>query len=114
MDTRRILNFRLKQLREERHLSIEELASALDASKGQIVSWEELETDPPVRKLIQMSKYFNCTTDYLLGLSDKRNEEEYKKQAEKALSNSPVVMGASVVLLLLFFGICACLFTLIC
>lgn len=89
MRSRKLLkNFRLKQLRREVHISQEELANALGASKSDIVAWEELERDPPVRYVIQMAMYFECSTDYLLGLSDDEGdspnlEEEYENEYDE-------------------------------
>ena len=47
----------------------EELARELFVSPGTISNYENNVHYPDVEKLIQLAKYFDVTTDYLLGLS---------------------------------------------
>ena len=48
-------------------MSLQELADALDVSRGAIYSWLK-NGDLPATKLIEIAKMFGCSTDYLLGL----------------------------------------------
>lgn len=116
MNHRRPLKIRLKELRKKNGYSIEELAEILNATQGQIVSWENSEMDPPVRKVIQMARHFQCSTDYILGLDsnpeyyDKDNDEyEYEEDEEdedffliRWLKKIPIWVWITVVFLLFF------------
>ena len=65
-----MLNENIKSLRLSYNLSQVELASALGVSKQCISNWENDYIQPSVEMLIKIAKYFNVTTDYLLGLTD--------------------------------------------
>lgn len=58
---------RLKQLREAKHLSQEELADALSLSSSTIGMYEQGRREPDHEKLINIAEYLGTTTDYLLG-----------------------------------------------
>ena len=62
------MGVRLKRLRIKRKLTIEELANELDLSKYLFLYWEMGEITFTIKQLIKVAKYFNVTTDYLLGL----------------------------------------------
>jgi len=59
---------RLKKLREERGLSLEDLAKIINTSKHPLKYWENGEMNIKISQLIKLSKFFGVTTDYLLGL----------------------------------------------
>lgn len=63
-------SLRLKGLREDYELSQSELAKNLGVGTGSIGMWESTNRIPPSKKLIEIAKYFHCTTDYLLGFSN--------------------------------------------
>lgn len=44
------------------------LAKKLGVSYGTMKNWVRGVTDIPASKIIEMSKLFHCSTDYLLGL----------------------------------------------
>ena len=66
----------LRSLRESRKLSAAQLAGAFEKSEGAIRMWETGRSKPDADTLIKLAQYFNCTTDYLLGLSEYRNTTE--------------------------------------
>jgi len=66
---------RIKQLRNEKNMSAIALAKDLNKSESAIRMWETDRAKPDADTLIELSKYFECTTDYLLGLSEFRNEK---------------------------------------
>lgn len=70
------INERVKLLREEKYLTVTELAAVVKKSEGAVRSWEMNRSKPDADTLIELAKYFECTTDYLLGLSNYKNEEE--------------------------------------
>ena len=61
---------RLKELRTQRNLSQMELAKATDISQSAIAKWELGKTEPTASAIITLAKYFDESTDYLLGLED--------------------------------------------
>ena len=61
---------RLKQMREKRGLTQEELAAQLGVAYQQIWRWESGKNDPTGDTLKRMANTLEVTTDYLLGLVD--------------------------------------------
>ena len=61
---------RLKELRQERGLSIAVLGKQTDIGAASIFRWEQGESDIKSDYLIRLSRFFDVTTDYLLGLED--------------------------------------------
>ena len=61
---------RLKELREEKELSALSLAKIIQIDDGTIGRWEKSQSDITSDNLIKLAKFFNVSTDYLLGLSD--------------------------------------------
>ena len=61
---------RLKELREEKGLSIKMLAKELGVSDVAIGRWEKGLRVPNIDVLILVANYFNVSADYLLGLKD--------------------------------------------
>lgn len=61
---------RLKELREEKGLTIKMLAKDLGVSDIAIGRWEKGLRTPNIDSLILVANYFNVSADYLLGLKD--------------------------------------------
>lgn len=61
---------RLKELRQEKHLSYRQLAKETGFSDTAIGRWERGIQIPTIETLIVFAKYFNVSADYLLGLED--------------------------------------------
>ena len=59
---------RIKALRNEKNLTQTQLASYLDKGESAVRMWEIARSKPDVDTLIKLSQYFECSTDYLLGL----------------------------------------------
>lgn len=56
---------RLKKLREARGLSQEQIAELLDVNRTTYAKWEQ-NASLPVRKLAQLSDFFNVSIDYIM------------------------------------------------
>lgn len=65
---------KIKELREKRDLTQDQLASILDLSRSTIGMYERDERQPGYELLIKIADYFNVTTDYLLGRTENKNE----------------------------------------
>lgn len=66
---------RIKELREEKHITQIRLSIELEVSQETISAYEKGKYFPSVKMLIKLSEIFNTSIDYLLGLSDIRNPE---------------------------------------
>jgi len=64
---------RLTELRKKSGLSQYELAEKLGFSRGKYSNYEQGTRQPDYETLQKIADYFNVTTDYLLGRSDKPN-----------------------------------------
>ncbi len=65
-----VFGTRVKDLRENAGLSMEQLATELGISKSRVNMWENNGTIPRGDVLIQLANYFKVSTDYLLGNDD--------------------------------------------
>ena len=65
-----LLGQRLKELRKEKGLTQNEVAKALGLHSVTYLHYEKDQREPPLAILMQMSIYFEVSTDYLLGLKD--------------------------------------------
>lgn len=61
---------RLKELREDKGLSLKQLAKALNISDVALGRWEKGTRIPNIETLEQLSKFFKVTTDYMLGIGN--------------------------------------------
>lgn len=67
---------RMKELREEKDITQEELAFALEISQQRVSKIERNKAPLSDRLIVKCAKYFGVTTDYFLGVSDLRVEIE--------------------------------------
>jgi transcriptional regulator with XRE-family HTH domain len=58
---------RLKALREESNLTMEQLGAALGIKKQTISRYESNQREPEYATLIRIAEFFGVSTDYLLG-----------------------------------------------
>ena len=66
---------RIKKLREEFHMTQQELADKLNGAKSTVAMYENETRKPSMEVLIKLSEIFNCSIDYLLGKSDIKNPD---------------------------------------
>ena len=65
-----MLNENIRALRKVRHLSQVELAENLNVSKQCVSNWENDNILPSVEMLVKIAKFFNVSTDTLLGIEN--------------------------------------------
>ena len=65
----------LTEIRKSQGKSRQQVADDIDISIHTLIKYENGQTDPPYERLIKLSKYYNVSTDYLLGI----NEDEPKE-----------------------------------
>ena len=63
---------RLKDLREDSNFTQSNLADFLHIKQNTYSQYENGQRQLPIAVLIQLAKYYNTSTDYILGLTDKR------------------------------------------
>ena len=61
---------RIRDLREDNDLFQKDLAAYLNCTQVCYSSYELGKRDIPIEVLIKLAKYYNTSTDYLLGLTD--------------------------------------------
>jgi transcriptional regulator with XRE-family HTH domain len=69
-----VLAARLKWIRESKRLGQKEVASEIGISLNGLQKFEYNESNPKIDTLIKMARYFEVSTDFLLGLNDETNE----------------------------------------
>ena len=62
---------KIKELRTTRNLTQSKLAEVIGVTTSAVSSYEVCARQPSYDVLVKISKFFNVTTDYLLGASDK-------------------------------------------
>ena len=72
MQTEIILNERVRQLRTEARMSQKELGEVLGLTAKSICTIEKGTQGTTIEKLVLLAEYFHVSTDYLLGITDKR------------------------------------------
>ena len=65
-----MINKNIRDLRILMKMSQVELAQELGVTKQCVSNWENDNILPSVEMLVKMAKFFNVTTDYLLGLDN--------------------------------------------
>lgn len=76
----------LKMLRAEKNIVQEDLANILNVSRPTIGRYETNERFPDRDNLVKLSKYFNVSIDFLLGLTDIR------EPADELIKNGAVLV----------------------
>jgi transcriptional regulator with XRE-family HTH domain len=77
---------RLKQLRKENGITMEDLAEEIGTTKSTISRYENNKREPKKHFIEKTAEYFNVSTDYLLGL---KNEKSSADKIKKAISDDP-------------------------
>ncbi len=67
-----MLNERIRSLRTSRGITQVELANSLSVSKQAVSNWENDNIQPSIDMLVKIAKYFSVSTDYLLGLDNRK------------------------------------------
>lgn len=82
---------RLKQLRLERELTMEQLVADMNfkyqferpLSRSMVSRWESGSVDPSLDNAKYLSQYFDVSLDYLIGLTDTRTPSRILAYAKK-------------------------------
>lgn len=63
---------RLRMLRKSKNISQIELGKHIGVTKQSISNWENDNIQPSIEMLLKLAEYFSVSTDYILGLNDKK------------------------------------------
>ena len=63
----------IKTLREEAGYSQAQLAKKLDVTRSSVNAWEMGLSTPTTHYVVELAKLFHISTDYLLGLENKKH-----------------------------------------
>ena len=75
---------RIRDLREDHDLKQREIAQHLNCSQRVYSNYELGQRDIPTDILIRLARFYQVTTDYILGLSDRPNfEPNPEEETEK-------------------------------
>lgn len=64
---------RIRDLREDHNLTQAEVAKMLHVKQNTYSQYENEQRQLPLSCLIALAKFYKTSTDYILGLTDKRN-----------------------------------------
>lgn len=67
------LGTRIKNFRKAYNITQSQLAKHFNVDKGTISRWESDLFEPNLQTLKELAVYFNTSTDYLLGLIEKKH-----------------------------------------
>lgn len=70
MNTTHVFAERIKELRQEKNLSLKQLGEEIGVSSIAISRWENEKRVPSIETLVKLATYFKVSTDYLLGLEN--------------------------------------------
>lgn len=85
-----MFNTRLKELRLSKGDTQASLAQKMGVSSRTIASYEQGINEPSMETLINLSNYFNVTTDYLIGRSECKTIDMQKLYDEIGLSENSI------------------------
>lgn len=63
---------RIRDIREDKEVTQREVAAYLQTSQTMYARYERGANEMPIRHLLSLCKYYDVTSDYILGLSDKK------------------------------------------
>ena len=81
----------LKKLREEKHITQIKLSTDLGVSQELISRYELGSSFPQPNMLIKLAKYFNCSVDYLLGITNIKTPAKFISSDINILKNAEIL-----------------------
>ena len=74
---------RILELMKEKNIKANALANELGLPNSAFSEWKKKKANPSVDVIIKIADYFDVTTDYLLGRTDKRYAQAMDKWAAR-------------------------------
>lgn len=88
------LGDRIKQLRFQKNLTVEQLAKQIGVAKSAISFWENNINEPKANYISKLATVFNVSTDYLLGLEDDFGNKKTPSNIEIPESENIITISA--------------------
>ena len=85
---------KLQQLRKEKGISQEELSEIIDVSRQSISKYENETAQPSFENLLLLSKYFNVSTDELLGNEELKQQETFL--SVNTIANNKILIKSQI------------------
>ena len=83
-----MISSRLRELRLMHKMSQSDLAKAIHVSQQAITKWETGKSEPSSSNIVDISKYFNVSSDYLLGETDDKTPDKDMSKNQKLVAYS--------------------------
>ena len=77
---------RLKELREYNDMSQSDVAKLMNIKRSSYNQFEQQYDIIPVRRLNEVANIFDCSLDYILGLTNKKKYDNTKKEINEEIS----------------------------
>lgn len=81
----------IKELREERGLSLMALAKSIGVSDMAVYKWENETAEPKLSYIVRLADFFGCSADFLLGRMDdlgwRAPQEPLTREERRLLEN---------------------------
>lgn len=81
---------RLRRLREERSITLDDLAIKIHSTKSTLSRYENGKRTPNIEFIERVANFFNVSSDYLLGRTDKPNIELIDEGLPQELINAGI------------------------
>ena len=81
-----LIGNRLKELRKQQNLTQSYVANCLGINQNNVSDWENDKTRPEYENLAKLSKLYDTTTDYILGIEN----EDGTKNIINSFNNSNI------------------------
>lgn len=88
------LGDRIKQLRFQKNLTVEQLAKQIGVAKSAISFWENNINEPKANYISKLATLFSVSTDYLLGLEDEYGNKKLTLNIEKPNTENVITISA--------------------
>lgn len=72
---------KIKEIREDKNLSQQEVAKAIETSQTNIARWENGKNEPSYLQLVKLANFFNCSIDYLVGNDETEQITQFEPKA---------------------------------
>ena len=79
----------IRELRREMDCTQNKLADVLGVTQDSISLWENDKRIPDTHYIVEMAKFFDVTTDYLLGLTDEYKSVRFGAEVNQARYLAP-------------------------
>lgn len=84
---------RLRELRKEKNLTIDEMAAQLEFTRSTYAGYERKFRKPPLDAITKIAKFHDVSTDYLLGLTEEREPKKVEYNMKEYLKKGNLNWG---------------------